>query len=101
MRRMLSNTLHIAPDKISNRWPSKLNCGIPTEPRKTTGSAGSCLSRTLCDVNSTVKRSGDETRGKVAWSNDQPHELVAESRWRDRGDFSITEIEGSDAVPTR
>ena len=50
MRRMLSNTFHIPPDKISNRCPSGLNCGIPIEPRKTTGSAGSFVLRSLCDV---------------------------------------------------
>ena len=56
--------------------------------------------RTLCDVHSTGERSGDETRGKVAWSNDQSHELIAESRWRDRRYVSIKEIEDSEAVPT-
>ena len=58
--------------------------------------------RTLCDVNSTVERSRHETRGRVAWSNDHTHELIAKCPLMpDRfAAVSITDIDDSNAAPT-
>ena len=81
--------------------PSELNCAIPIEPRKTAGSAGSCICVPFRDFDSTVQRFRHETRGKIAWSNDYAHELIPKRRWRHRCDVSIKEIKDSNTAPTR